>query len=113
VATISASPSIDAATFEATGHLIPQVEIALKALSTVSSSVFLNLDASADVTVSAGASAQPCVTASTGLNVGVGAQASFLGIFDASTTESIFNQTFPLLQVRATPPHLFPLKLNK
>jgi hypothetical protein len=102
VATISASPSIDAATFEATGHLIPQVEIALKALSVVSSSVFLNLDASADVTVSASASAQPCVTASTGLNVGVGAQASFLGIFDASTTESIFNQTFPLLQVRAT-----------
>jgi hypothetical protein len=35
------------------------------------------------------------------LNVGIAVQGSFLGIFNASIRESIFNKTFPLLQVCA------------
>jgi hypothetical protein len=101
--TISTSPDVGA-TFEATGHLIPQVDIGLDALGGIAStSVFLNLDASTDFTVSTTsiASAQPCVSASTDLNVGVGAQGSFFDLFNASVGTSLLNKKFPLFQVRA------------
>jgi hypothetical protein len=67
------------ATFDAIGHLIPRVDIGLKALGgIVSTDVFLDLDASADFSLSNGtASAQQCVEANTNFNVSVGAQGSF------------------------------------
>ncbi|KAF8472215.1 hypothetical protein DFH94DRAFT_655780 [Russula ochroleuca] len=98
--TISTSPDVGA-TFEATGHLIPQVDIGLSALGGIASTtVFLNLDASADFTVSTTsiASPQPCVNASSDLNVGVGAQGSFFDLFNASVGTSLFDKEFPLFQ---------------
>ncbi|KAF8472221.1 hypothetical protein DFH94DRAFT_192159 [Russula ochroleuca] len=101
--TVSASPDIGA-TFEVSGHVIPQVDIGLSALSVVSTSVFLKLDASADFIVStdagasAGTSPQSCVSVSTDINVGVGAQGSFFGLFHASESKSLFDKEFPLFQ---------------
>ena len=100
--TISAGTGIGA-TFDATGHLIPQVDIGLKALGgIVSTGVFLNLDASADFSMSNGtASSQQCVNANTNLNVSVGAQGSFFSLFNASVGASLFDKDFQLFQVRA------------
>jgi hypothetical protein len=115
--TISTSPDVGA-TFEATGHLIPQVDIGLSALGGIASTtVFLNLDASADFTVSTTsiASPQPCVNASSDLNVGVGAQGSFFDLFNASVGTSLFDKEFPLFQVRARSYHIlicFPFYLS-
>jgi hypothetical protein len=85
-----------------TGHIIPQVDIGLSAFEgIVSSTVFLNLDASMDVSVSANSGkAQACVDASTELAVNIGAQASFFDLFDASTGKTLFEKNFPLFQVR-------------
>ena len=104
--TVSASPDIGA-TFDMAGHLIPQVDIGLSALGLVSTSVFLKLDASVDFTVStnagayAGANPQSCVSASTDINVGVGAEGSFFGLFHASESKSLFDKKFPIIQVRS------------
>ncbi len=101
--TITTSPDVGS-TFEATAHLIPQIDVGLSALLGIeSASVFLNLDASADFTASTTSieSPQPCVTASTDINVGVGAQGSFFGLFDASVGKSLFDKRFPLFQVCA------------
>jgi hypothetical protein len=99
---ISTNPDIGV-TLEATGHLIPQVDVGLSALGgAASTTVFLNLDASVDFTIgtTTTSGAQACANADTALNVGVGAQASFFNLFDASVTDSLFKTTFPLLQVR-------------
>ncbi|KAH8985711.1 hypothetical protein EDB92DRAFT_2027166 [Lactarius akahatsu] len=111
---ISAGPDItDAgASVSVTGHLIPQIDIGLSALGGIASTtVFLNLDASASLTVSADADgsrgdktaapaggAQACVDANTELAVNVGAQASFFDLFNASTGTTLFDKSFPLLQ---------------
>ena len=109
---VSADPNItDVGAFlNVTGHLIPQIDIGLSALGgLVSTTVFLNLDASANLNLSSNADAyggntqgdlQACVDASTGLAVNVGAQASFFDLFDAFTGANLFNKNFPLLQVR-------------
>ena len=101
--TASTNPDVGL-TFEATGHLIPQVDVGLTAFSIIKSSVFLNLDASADFTIvtSTANDAHACASANTTLDVGVGAQASFFHIFGASVSKSLFNESFPLLQVRIT-----------
>jgi len=103
--TITTSPLADiGSTFEATAHLIPQIDVGLSALHGIAStSVFLNLDASADFTASTTsvANPQPCVTASSDINVGVGAQGSFFSLFDESVGKSLFDKKFPLFQVRA------------
>ena len=100
--TISANPDT-CAPFDATGHLIPEVEIGLSALGgMVSTSVFLNLDASADFSLyNATTGTQQCVSASTNLNASVGAKGSFFNIFNASEGASLFDKEFPLFQVRA------------
>jgi hypothetical protein len=93
--TFSGNPDVGA-TFTATGHLIPQLEVGLSALGGVAStSVFVNLDASADFSV-----ATSTASANTTLDVGVGAQGSFFNVFDASVRKSLFKESFPLLQVR-------------
>jgi hypothetical protein len=103
--TITTDPLADiGSTFEATAHLIPQIDVGINALHGIASaSVFLNLDASADFTASTTsvANPQPCVTASTDINVGVGAQGSFFSLFDESVGKSLFDKRFPLFQVRA------------
>ena len=116
--TVSAGPDIaDAgASVNVTGHLVPQIDIGLSALGgIVSTTIFLNLDASAGLGLSANADvhhggnhaaavaggAQACVDANAGLAVNIGAQASFFDLFDASTGAELFNKNFPLLQVRA------------
>jgi hypothetical protein len=94
-------------TFEATAHLIPQIDVGLSALGGVASTtVFMNVDASADFTASTTSvvNPQPCVTASADINVGVGAQASFFSLFDESAGKSLFDKTFPLFQVRSQSP---------
>jgi len=102
--TASTNPDVGL-TFEATGHLIPQFDIGLSAFGgTVSSTVFVNLDASADFTIATSTAdiTQACASASTILNVGVGAEAAFFSLFDASVGETLFNETFPLLEVGMT-----------
>ena len=103
--TITTNPLADiGATFDATAHLIPEITVGLSALhGIVSTGVFLNLDASADFTASITSvtNPQPCVTASADINVGVGAQGSFFGLFDESVGKSLFDKKFPLFQVRA------------
>ena len=113
---VSAGPNITDASASAsvTGHLIPQVNIGLSAFGgIVSSTVFLNLDASMGLNVSANVDgragnnvtapagcAQACVDANTELAVNIGAQASFFDLFNASTGTTLFDKSFPLLQVR-------------
>jgi len=102
--TFSGNPDVGA-TLEITGHLIPQLELGLTALGGLASAnVFVNLDASAGVAVatSTASDAQTCVNANTTLNVGIGAEGSFFGLFDPSVSKSLFNTTFPLLQVRTS-----------
>lgn len=102
--TASTNPDVGL-TFEATGHLIPQFDIGLTAFSGIASStIFVNLDASTDFTISTSTEdiTQACANASTTLNVGVGAQASFFSLFDASVGKTLFNRNFPLLQVGMT-----------
>jgi len=107
---VSAGPNItDAgASVSVTGHLIPQVDIGLSAFGGIASStVFLNLDASIGLNVSANedgcggndtAAAQACVDADTELAVNIGAQAAFFDLFSASTGKTLFDKSFPLLQ---------------
>ncbi|KAN0134687.1 hypothetical protein V8E53_007472 [Lactarius tabidus] len=102
--TVSAGQNIteDGASVSVTGHLIPQVDIGLSAFGGIASAdVFLNLDASMDLSVSANSGdAQACVDASTGLAVNIGAENSFFDLFDASMSDTLFEKNFPLLQVR-------------
>jgi hypothetical protein len=99
--TASTNPDVGF-TFKATGHLIPQFDIGLSAFGgIVSSTVFVNLDASADFTIATSTAdiTQACARAGTNLNVGVGAEASFFNLFDASVRDTLFNESFPLLEV--------------
>ena len=109
---VSAGPNITdaSASVSVTGHLIPQVDIGLSAFGGIASStVFLNLDASIGLNVSANEDSwdgndtggvQACVDADTELAVNIGAQAAFFDLFSASTGKTIFDKTFPILQVR-------------
>ena len=65
--------------------------------------MFLNLDA--DFTASTTSIANPplCMTVSSDINVGVGAQGSFFSLFDKSVGKSLFDKTFPLFQGSAFP----------
>ncbi len=105
----SANPDVGA-TLDASAHLIPQISIGISALGgKASTSIFLDLDASLDfnASVASAANPQPCVAGSADINVGVGAQGSFLGLFDASVGKSIFEKDFPLFQVRASQPTVY------
>ncbi|KAI0271275.1 hypothetical protein BC834DRAFT_966790 [Gloeopeniophorella convolvens] len=121
----SASPSVKGK-FDATGHVIPRVEIGVNAFAGKANvAIFLDLDASAHIDVEAGASAslaasvenalgikkeasgsaQACVTVDSTLSVDAGAQGDFLGLFDKNTKTSVFNKNFKLLnKCFSTPP---------
>ena len=101
--TFSANPDVGA-TLGASAHLIPQVSLGIKALDGVASaSVFLDFDASLGLqgTISSVANPQPCLAGNADINVGVGVEGSFFGLFDASTGKSLFEKNFPLFQVHA------------
>ena len=101
--TFSANQDVGA-TLGASAHLIPQVSLGISALGGVASaSVFLDLDASLGLqgNISSVANPQPCLAGNADINVGVGVQGSFFGLFDASTGKSLFEKNFPLFQVRA------------
>lgn len=101
--TFSASPG-GGATLGATAHLVPQVSLGLKALDGIASaSVFLNFDGSLGLqgNVTSGTNPQPCLTGNAEINVEVGAQGSFFGLFDDSVGQSLFDKNFTLFQVRA------------
>ena len=105
--TFSANPDVGA-TLGATAHLIPQVSLGINALdNAASASVFLDFDASLGLqgNVSSVANPQPCLSGNAEINVGVGAEGSFFGLFDASTGGSLFDKNFPLFQVRARSPY--------
>jgi len=101
--TASTNPGVGV-TFEATGYLIPQFDVGLTAFDFVKSSVLVNLDASVDFTVatSTANATQACMSANTTLDVGVGVQGSLFDILDGKVRKSLFNKSFPLLQVRIT-----------
>ena len=101
--TFNANPDVGA-TLGATAHLIPQVSLGVKALDGIASaSVFLNLDASLGLqgSISSAANPQPCLSGNAEINVAVGAEGSFFGLFDANTGKSLFDKNFPLFQVCA------------
>ena len=100
--TFSANPDVGA-TLGASAHVIPQVSLELSALDgAASTSVFLDLDASLGLQGNVSATnPQPCLSGNAEINVGVGAQGSFFGLFDASTGKSLFDKNFQLFQVRA------------
>lgn len=108
-ATASINPGANV-TFETTTYLIPRFGIGLQTFGGVGPSaiVFVDLNASADFTIATPTvnDARACANASTTLDFGVGAQVSpsFFNLFDASTSESLFNKDFPLVQVRITNP---------
>ena len=100
--TFSANPDVGA-TLGASAHLIPRVSLGINALGGLASaSVFLDLDASLDLqgSIASAASPQPCLAGKADINVGVGAEGSFFGLFGASTGKSLFEKDFPLFQVR-------------
>ena len=106
--TFSANPDVGA-TLGASAHLTPQVSLELSALDgAASASVFLDFDASLGLqgNVSSVTNPQPCLSGSADINVGVGAQGSFFGLFDASAGTSLFEKDFPLFQVRAHTPYI-------
>jgi hypothetical protein len=113
---VSVGPNVTdvGASVNVAGHLIPRIDIGLSTLGgVVSTTVFLNLDASAGLDLSTNADVysgnntaaptgdlQACVDANTGLAVNIGAEASFIDLFNASTGLTLFNKSFPLPQVR-------------
>jgi hypothetical protein len=83
-------------------HLIPQISLGVNALGgAASASVFLDFDASLGLqgSVSSAVNPQPCLSGNADINVGVGAQGLFFGLFDASTGRSLFEKDFSLFQV--------------
>jgi hypothetical protein len=95
----------DAASVSVTGRPIPQVDIGLSAFEGIASStIFLTLDTSMDLSVSAKSAisggAQACVDASTELAMNIGAEAPLLDLSDASSTGETLQENLPLLQVR-------------
>ncbi|TFK33758.1 hypothetical protein BDQ12DRAFT_614698 [Crucibulum laeve] len=127
---LSLSPSVKATgTLEA--HLIPSLNLGISALdNVVNVGVFLELDASATMTLSleatkggsapadnstapgaVGSITTPikpkpvsfggCFEIGTGLDVNVGADGDFFGLFSASTSLSLFKKDFELFKVRS------------
>jgi hypothetical protein len=88
------------ATVNASASLFLLVNLGLNALNgTANANVSLDLDASLGLQGSA--NPQLCLTGNADINVGTSAQGSFFGLFESSTGGSLFDQNFPLFQVRA------------
>ncbi|KAL4245486.1 hypothetical protein ABKN59_009431 [Abortiporus biennis] len=112
---LSATPNVNA-NGVATAHIIPSVKFGLNALGGIASAnVNLDVDASATLDLSltasgsasagtgtdgssAGASASfnGCVDIETGLNVGAGADADLFGLWNPSTSVTLFQKTWDL-----------------
>ncbi|TFY62936.1 hypothetical protein EVG20_g6519 [Dentipellis fragilis] len=106
---LSVSPDLSGSA-SVSAHLIPQLNIGLDVLSIASANIFLDLDASATLSVNGSlkgneavggiltgaTSADGCADVSTGLNVHAGADASLFGFFNPSTQVSLFSKNFDL-----------------
>ncbi|KAF5376725.1 hypothetical protein D9615_007807 [Tricholomella constricta] len=108
-------------TTTAVAHIIPRIDLGVTALGGIAkASVFINLDAHAsvrldlnatgkaggsietrtgEITGDASAGVNGCVTAGVGLDSNVGADATFFGLFDATTSVSLFEKDWELFQV--------------
>ncbi|KAF8073317.1 hypothetical protein FPV67DRAFT_1409522 [Lyophyllum atratum] len=117
---LSVSPSVASKAVIA-AHLIPRLDVGVSALGgAAEATVFLDLDTSAsvtmtlnagasagvavesntgDVTKSASASVDGCISANTALNVNAGAEGSFFGLFDSSIKVPLFGKDFELFKV--------------
>ncbi|KAF8206074.1 hypothetical protein K438DRAFT_1963852 [Mycena galopus ATCC 62051] len=109
---LSVAPNISSkAVF--TGHVIPSIDLGVNALGGLGqATISLVLDAQASATLSLTASANAdastggssasgsvngCVNVGAGLDVNASASADFFGLFNPSTTESLFSKQFTLL----------------
>ncbi|KAG7086957.1 hypothetical protein E1B28_002874 [Marasmius oreades] len=89
-------------------HLIPGINLGISALSIANAEVFLELDASATLSLNAAASTKKsqgtnatttgggCVDMGVGLDVAAGARGNFFSIFNEQTQVSLFNKQFEL-----------------
>ncbi|TDL21134.1 hypothetical protein BD410DRAFT_868623 [Rickenella mellea] len=112
---LSVSPQVSSkGTIEA--HVIPTINFGITALGgkAASATVFLNVDASAALTLtlnaqanataqtngttSTGASVDGCVDVSGGVSANAGARGSFLNFFDDSTSVPIFSKNFDIFK---------------
>lgn len=114
---LSVTPSVASkGTVEA--HVIPSVNLGVSGIGGLAqATIFLNLDASAIVTLtlnakaeasvaltdvtttSASAGVDGCVDVGTGFDVNAGADGSFFGIFDKNTKVNLFSKKFDLFKV--------------
>jgi len=88
-------------TLNATAFLIPRLSLGLDALGgIVSASVFLDVEASIDLlgSISSATDPHPCLSGNPGIDVGVGAEGSFFGLFKPSARESLFKKNYPPFQ---------------
>ncbi|KAF7289296.1 hypothetical protein MIND_01391300 [Mycena indigotica] len=110
---LSVAPSI-ASQGVVSAHLIPRVDLGVNALAGIAkATVFLNLDASASMTLSldgkisaavsntdgksSSGDIKGCIDVGAGLDVNAGAEGSFFKIFDKSTQVNLFSKKFNLL----------------
>ncbi|KAF8496249.1 hypothetical protein F5888DRAFT_1946660 [Russula emetica] len=88
------------ATLGASAHLIPQVGLGISALGgSANASVYMDFDASLGLqgSIASAANSQPCLAGNANINVSVGAQGSFFGLFDRYNEEkSLFDKNFSL-----------------
>ncbi|KAJ6546622.1 hypothetical protein B0H10DRAFT_2447526 [Mycena sp. CBHHK59/15] len=107
---LSVSPSV-ASKGTVAAHVIPRLDLGVSGLAGLAqATVFLDLDASAQmdlslnagVTVSTGAATTSnvngCIDIGAGLDVNAGASASFFGLFDPSTKVNLFTKKFDLFK---------------
>ncbi|KAF7297644.1 hypothetical protein MKEN_01387500 [Mycena kentingensis (nom. inval.)] len=108
---LSVTPSV-ASKGVVSAHVIPRVDLGISGLAGLAqATVFLNLDASATMTLSldaqadasastdgnsADASVKGCIDVGAELAVNAGADASFFGLFDPSTSINLFDKKFNL-----------------
>ncbi|KAJ7580284.1 hypothetical protein C8J56DRAFT_279200 [Mycena floridula] len=116
--TLSVTPSI-ASTGTLAAHIIPRLDLGLSALGGIAkASIFLNFDASADLSLSLDGSTvvkrdsvwssrevsrragavSGCIDLGADFAVNAGADASFFGLFDKSTSITLFEKEFDLFK---------------
>ena len=100
--TFTVNPDVGV-TLGATTHLTSQVGLGLNALDIVSANIYLFFDTALGLqgNVSSTANPQPCLSGNAEISVGVGAKGTLFGLLPDSNNETIYDEHFPLFQVRA------------
>ncbi|KAJ7246984.1 hypothetical protein C8J57DRAFT_1359761 [Mycena rebaudengoi] len=107
---LSVTPSV-ASKGTVAAHVIPRIDLGISGLAGLASAtVFLNLDASAQMNLNLNAavtastdaattkSVDGCIDIGAGFDVNAGASASFFGLFDPSTQVNLFSKKFELFK---------------